>query len=171
MAFGVAGSHSTDGADDNFSRYSCDGYSGQDNKNYCNTMVTAGAFTLIFGLVGMVASAALTLLVLADVAGRSLKFSAHVPMLANVQWVCLQAQMIIWAVSAHDPLVQGSPAADFKLGASWILCIVCTILAIVAAMFFAGGAGVSTSAGAPANTAPAATGPTTVQANPNMPPV
>jgi hypothetical protein len=44
-------------------------------------------------------------------------------------------------VSGHDALHQGN--SRIKLGDSWALCFVAAVLAIVAALFFAGGPGAS----------------------------
>jgi hypothetical protein len=62
-------------------------------------------------------------------------------------------------VSGHDPIHQSN--TDLKLGASWAITFCNTIFAVVAALFFAGGAGQTatgaTSAGPEPAVQPAAT--------------
>lgn len=93
-----------------------------------------------------------------SLAGKDMlaQFNRHIPMLSNVQWICLQAMVIIWGVCGHDGLHQGNK--DVKLGDSWAIAFCNTIFAIVAALFFAGGPG-QTASGAtssgPAAEAPA----------------
>lgn len=93
-AAGVAGTHDSAGNDN---EYDCSN-GNSDDKNYCRTIAVAGAFTLIFGLVGILAAAALLVLVVLSLLGQGAlaQFNVHVPVLANVQWICMQAMIMIW---------------------------------------------------------------------------
>ena len=93
-AAGVAGTHDSAGGDD---EYDCSN-GNSDKKNYCRTIAAAGAFTLIFGLVGILAAATLLVLVVLSLLGQGAlaQFNVHVPVLSNVQWICMQAMIMIW---------------------------------------------------------------------------
>ena len=93
-AFGVAGTHDSAGNDN---EYDCSN-GNSDDKNYCRTIAAAGAFTLIFGLVGILAAAALLVLVVLSLLGQGAlaQFNVHVPVLSNMQWICMQAMIMIW---------------------------------------------------------------------------
>ena len=92
--YGVAES----GVNNHRTRYTTPDGVPDDLKNYYNTGIAAGAFTLIFGLIGIFTSLALLLGLLVPIVPQMNKLgvlSAHVPVLANVQWICLQAMLII----------------------------------------------------------------------------
>lgn len=94
-AYGVAGGRSS--FDDTNQKYDCSN-GNSDDKNYCRTYATAGAFTLIFGLIGILTAAALLVLVVMSLLGQGAlaQFNVHVPVLSNVQWICMQAMIMIW---------------------------------------------------------------------------
>lgn len=100
LAYGVTSLHTGNG--DRFD-YDCD-ISGAtaDQKNYCRTIQTAGAFVLIFGLVAIISSFALLVLATMNLAGQFQleKFNPHVPTLANIQWIALQGMVMIWVRAA-----------------------------------------------------------------------
>jgi len=141
ISFGVAREHGSYGVD---KTYSCDGYSGSD-KSACYTVIAAGAFTLIFGLIAIFTSFILTIIVIASFFGLNQIEPAKpfVDILANIQWICLLAMLMIWSVSGHDELKQINSSNVDRIGDSWILCLVTTICAVAAALFFAGGTGES----------------------------
>lgn len=140
-----------------FSRQNnCDGWT-SDDKTACQTAVAAGALTLIFGLIAIFVSFALTIIVALSLFGVRQVDPAKpfVDILANVQWICMLTMVILWGVAAHDVYKQLGGTVD-RLGDSWILAMVDTIFAIGSAFFFAGGAGESVKGGeasAPAQSA------------------
>lgn len=93
-AAGVVGTHDNSGND---MEYDCSN-GNDDDKNYCRTIAAAGAFTLIFGLVGILTASALLVLVVMSLLGQGAlaQFNQFVPMLSNVQWICMQAMIMIW---------------------------------------------------------------------------
>ena len=96
LAYGVTSVH--DGSGDRFD-YDCN-ISGatMDQKNYCRTIQTAGAFVLIFGLIAILTSFALLVLATMHLVGlfQLEKFNSHIPTLSNIQWIALQAMVMIW---------------------------------------------------------------------------
>lgn len=141
-AFGVTGTHDKDGSG-HYQKYAdCRGT--DDVKNLCGTAKAAGAFTLIFGLLGVFAALFATIAVIAAALGKSTPIDAWVSVLVNVEWVCALAQVMIWGVSFHNLYVQVLGSDSFiKLGASWALAFVSMILGIICAMYYAGGPGVA----------------------------
>jgi len=117
-------------------------------KNYCNTGKAAGAFVLIFGLIAIVISFILLLIVGLAAAGRSLPqlnfLSAQVPLMALLQFICVQGMLMIWAVVAHVNLHEAD--SGMELGASWALCFVVTVLSFITAMHYSEGVGAATAA-------------------------
>lgn len=96
LAYGVTSLHTGNG--DRFD-YDCDiDGASTDMKNYCRTIQTAGAFVLIFGLVAIITSFALLVLSAMHLAGQFQleKFNTHIPMMSNIQWIALQAMVMIW---------------------------------------------------------------------------
>lgn len=139
-AYGVARAHEK-GNQSRYSRYDCSGVSGMDNKNLCGTIVAAGAFTLIFGLLAVFVSLALLIACIASLAGRATPLDPWVPVLANCQWISLQACVIIWGVCFHDVQRQNGASSALELGPSWGLALTACIISIGTAFYFAGGAG------------------------------
>jgi len=124
----------------------------------CRTVQAAGAFTLIFGLLAIFTSFALLIIVSLSLFGVGAidRAKPFVSILANVQWVALLAMVMIWGISGHDVLIQqNGDRSNYRIGDSWVLVFVATIIAIGSAFFFAGGAGESVKGGeasAPAET-------------------
>lgn len=114
----------------------------------CETGKVAGAFTLIFGLIAVIDAFILTVVVIVSQLGKATPIDAHVPVLANVQWIALQACVIIWSVSFHTILVE-EDVPELTLGASWILAIVALFVSIVNALFFSAGTGAAVAADQP----------------------
>lgn len=140
-SYGVARIHEK-GSQNQYSRYDCSNTSGMDNKNLCGTFVAAGAFTLIFGMMAVFVSLALLLACIASLAGRATPLDPWVPVMSNVQWICLQACVIIWGACFHDVQKQAG-AKSLELGPSWGLALTACIISIGTAFYFAGGAGSS----------------------------
>jgi len=140
VKFGLAGSRSK--GDSSNTRYDCSAVASS-VRTYCRTYQTAGAFTLIFGLFAIFSAFFLLLVSAVTLLGKTVGPMVHllVPQVALVQFLCLQAMVLIWGVSGHDLIKQANSNVD--LGASWALCFVCCVFAIPAALFYAHGPGVS----------------------------
>lgn len=93
-SYGVTRFHEK-GNQSNYASYGdCQGDT--DQKNMCGTYKAAGAFTLIFGLVGVISSLLLLISVGASLLGKATPLDAWVAVLANIDWVCALAQVMIW---------------------------------------------------------------------------
>jgi len=138
FGLGVTGGHDADKPGNNYNKYSSSGLGG-DDLDFFNTVITAGAFTLIFGVLACIVSLVLLIGVGADAAGKAMA-GIPVPLLGNLQWIFMMGSMMIWAVSAQGALNGASSAWTTKpdLGNSWILCFVAMVLALIANFSFAG---------------------------------
>jgi len=114
-------------------------------RTVCRTYKAAGAFTLIFGLLAIFSAFFLLVVATLTLLGKEISAVvryAHplVPMVALIQFVALQAMVLIWGVSGHDLLKQ--QFTDLEIGASWALCFVACVLSIGTAIFYSQGVGV-----------------------------
>jgi len=125
----------------------CPPGSDQDWKNLCGTVRTAGAFTLIFGLITVILSSVITLVVGLALAGQThlSMLDQHVPMMSLLQLVGTQAIMMIWGVGGNDVirlLVDGyGLGITVTVGSSWVLVLIAFFISIPAALYYAGGIG------------------------------
>lgn len=63
---------------------------------------------LLFGIVGIIAAFVLLVVATLSLVGMSAvaPVVAFVPILANVQWICVLAMVMLWGVSGHVPLAE-----------------------------------------------------------------
>jgi len=132
--------------------YDCGDNFGTSSKTACRTVKAAGIFTLLFGILAMFASAALCVVVALALLGKDLlaRFHPFVSIVSLIQLVAVQAMMFIWGVSGQGPL-HSELSHDVKVGASWALIFVVTVLAIPTAIFHQNGPGIPV-VGEPATT-------------------
>ena len=118
-------------------------------KDWCGTIRAAGAFVILFGIIGIIVAFGLLIVSALSLLGIGAinPALAFVPIMANLQWVCFLGIVMIWGVSGHGPLAEfyndqlQSVGAKVHLGASWALAFIVMVFGVVVAFFFSGGTG------------------------------
>lgn len=101
----------------------------------------AGIFVLLFGLAALFNSLAMLIAIVAALLSKSTPLGSFIAMMSNLQWVFIQFMVFVWGICFHDIMVQQGQT-NITLGPSWVLSLIALFIAIPAAMFYGGGAGV-----------------------------